>query len=274
MIWRLRMIRGLFLALTATPAVADPGLIDFLGGQGCTIGTDSRAAALAAGFDAAAMDALVAGTLADGRASQQGAYVVLNEATCTIRLPDITSAYTVTSPEVRAMTSANGALGEPGCFLSDGPTAFAALHGGDVDAGFADYIAFVGAGLISGDLRFHAPSPLATPAGFQVLTGDCSQVPNIDAIRRSHAFLASRFGDYIRAVGAEIPCNAAGFGGGALDLPARMQGADPALPLEDQPEINAWLWFEYEMIAMAAGWHEGMTGTEKGTPRPPLCHYP
>ncbi len=34
---------------------------------------------------------------------------------------------------------------------------------------------------------------------------------------------------------------------------------------------NAWLLFEFQVIAMGAGWYEGMTFIERGTPRPPLC---
>jgi hypothetical protein len=261
----------------AQPAIADPALLDFMGAHGCTFGADSRKAAESVGFGAATIDALVATALTNGTASQQGDYVVLDATVCTIRLPDIQSAYTVASPEILAITSAIDAYasdGQPGCFALDAASAFDALRGGERGAGFFDFIHFVGAGLILGDLRFYAPTPLATPVSFQVLTSDCAKVPNIEAIRRSHAFIASGFGDYIRALGAEMPCNAAGFGANASAFAARIQGADPDLASEDQSEINAWLFFEYEIIAMAAGWHQGLTGTEKGEPRPPLCHYP
>ncbi len=271
------MIRALLLALVAHPAAADPALLEYLGGQGCTIGAASRAAAQTAGFDAGAIDALVAATLADGRASQQGAYVVLNAETCTIRLPGIASAYTVQSPEIRAVTSAIDAYaadGSPGCFVGDAYQVFDTLKGSGRGAGFAEYIAFVGQGLISGDLRFYGPSPLATPVTFQNVTGDCAQVPDIDAIRRSHAFIASGFGDYVRLRGAEAVCGVDDWSPMASQYATIVQGANPAADPASQPRINAWLFFEYDMIAMAAGWHEGMTGTEKGEPRPPLCHYP
>ncbi|MEZ5797455.1 MAG: hypothetical protein R3D63_08345 [Paracoccaceae bacterium] len=264
------------LALAATPACADP-LVDFLAGQGCTIGPESRAAALAAGFDAAAIDALIAETLADGRASQQRDYVLLDAATCTIRLPDIASPYTVNSPEIRAITSAIDAFaaeGEPGCFLQDATQAFDRMKGGARGAGFDSYMAFLGAGLVAGDLAFYKPSPLQTPVSLQVISGDCAQVPNIEAIRRSHAFIAQGFGDYIRLKGAETLCGEEDWSQGAMDFAVTVQGADPAADPATQPEINAWLWFEYDLIAMAAGWRLGMTGTEKGIARPPLCHYP
>ena len=278
----MRAALAIAVGLLGAPALADDtSLIAFMGGQGCTFGEGSRAAAIATGHDASAIDTLIATTLADGRAQQQGAYTVLNAATCTIRLPDITSAYTVTSPEVIAMTSAidayvgrEGLDDEPGCFLNDPSEAFDALNGGARGAGFNDYITFLGAAIISGDVRFYAPDPLRTPVSSQVVTGACAELANIDAIRRSHTILESSFGEYIRLSGAENPCTGAGFGMAALDYTYRAQGIDPALPDENQPEINAYLFFEFELIAMAAGWHEGMSGTAKGTPRPPLCHYP
>jgi hypothetical protein len=268
----------LMACLFAGPAVADDAdLLHFMGGHGCTIGADSKAAATSAGFDAGQIDALVDAALSDGTASQQRAYVVLSKDICTIRLPAIQSAYTVTSPEVLAVTSAIDAYaadGAPGCFLGDTPGAFDALRGDGRGAGFGDYIAFIGAGIISGEMRFYSPSPLHTPISFQVTTGACAKVLDIDAINQSHAFIASGFGDYIRLLGAENACDGSAYGMAAAEFATRVQGADPKTLVEYQPGVNAWLFFEYDLIAMAAGWHEGMSGTEKGTPRPPLCHYP
>ncbi|MFZ1340926.1 MAG: hypothetical protein WAS26_17940 [Paracoccaceae bacterium] len=273
------MRRAVLLAfvLAARPALGDEAaLIAFMGGQGCTIGADSRTAAAAAGHDAAAVDALAAAALADGRGKQEGAYVVLNEATCTIRLPDITSPYTVNSPEIVAITSAIDAYapeGEPGCFIENLVDDFAALNGGDLDAGLRDFLAFTASGIIAGDLRFYSPSPLRTPISWQVVTGACAELQDIDAIRRSHAFIASGFGSYIRLLASETACPD-GWNPRTMRFAAEIQGTDPAIPTEDQPEINAWLGFEYDLIAFAAGWHEDLTATSPGTPRPPLCHYP
>jgi hypothetical protein len=120
--------------LSAPVAHADNSeLLAFMGGQGCTIGADSRAAADRAGFGADQIDALVGTAVANGKAVQQGRYVVLGEDICTIRLPDIKSIYTVASPEIVAITSAIDAYaadGERGCFLGDAPLVFDGLHGG------------------------------------------------------------------------------------------------------------------------------------------------
>jgi hypothetical protein len=280
-------VRGAFFSLAcllAGPAAAEEAsLLDFMGGQGCTFGTDSRVAAGEAGFDAAAIDALIATTLANGTARLQRAYVVLEETICTIRLPYIQSPYSVASPEIVAITSAINAYaadGEPGCFLGEPHLAFDAMKGGSPRAGFAEYIAFIGAGIIAGDLRFYSPSVLRTPVGFQNVRGPCAVVPDIKVIDRSHVALTTGFGGYVRALGAEMPCEGDQIGDIPFDTSvmahytATIQGADPSDVITDQIKINAWLWFEYDLITMAAGWHEGMTGMGRGTPRPPLCHYP
>lgn len=274
-------MRGLagFVALAiAGPATAETpsDFMTFLGGHGCTLGSDSRAAAVASGFEPTFIDAITDAALENETAQQQGAYVVFDAQICEIRLPLIESAYDVESPEVRAITSEivpDQEHGAPGCYLEDAPTMFDTLAGGERGGGFDAYIAFVGAGLVSGDLRFYETSPLRAPVSFQSVTGACTGVANIDAIRRSHDVLQAGFGDYIRAVGAENSCDQGAGGTLRMRLSAEQQGYDASIEVEDQPEFNAWLWFEYDLIAMAAGWHEGMTGTERGTPRPPLCHF-
>ncbi len=274
------MIRALALCLAASPAAADPALIDFFGGQGCTIGADSRAAALAAGFDGAAIDALITETLADGRASRQGAYIVLNEATCAIRLPDLASPYSVASPEVAAMASGiadHAADGYPGCFLRDARAAFVAMRSGEEEAGFRDYLGFIGAGIVAGEVAFYGQDPLSVPPAFQIVTGTCAEVPQIDAIRRSQATLQTAFGQLIRQMGKENICGPNAWPSATIeqmDWLIALQGGDPTNAENPGNGANAWMWMEIFMLTVAAGWHEGMTATEKGTPRPPLCHYP
>jgi hypothetical protein len=249
-----------------------------MGGQGCTFGTDSPTAALAAGFDDATIDRLITTALAYGGARREGYYVVLERQLCTIRLPDnIASPYTVSSPEIVAITSAIDAYaadGTPGCFLVDPIEAFHALEGGDLDAGFDAYLQFIASNLISGDLRYYGPSPLETPRGFLIVTGSCAEAVDSEAIRSNHFYLTKGFGEYTRQLGERMSCTGSQPVDWTIPLAEMLQGINPTDPVESQPEHNAWLWLEYQMIARAAGWYEGMSGTEKGTPRPPLCHYP
>ncbi|WP_375281764.1 hypothetical protein [Pseudooctadecabacter sp.] len=268
--------------VAAQPAWADEGLTDFLGGQGCTIGAESSAAARDAGFTSAQILALAEAALASGNAARHGNYVVLDADICTIGLPQIPSRYTVDTPDIRAASPyirevydlGGTETVDEGCFLGGGSDLFRSLEGGDPKAGFEAYMAFIGSGLIAGDLRFYEISPLKTPAGFQIMTGEaCAAVANADDIARSHAFIDSGFADYVRFVGANTPCGE-NVTFQATQYIAQMQGFDFDRDLLDQPRINAWLALEFDFITRAAGWYEGMTDTDRGAPRPPLCHVP
>lgn len=258
--------------LLATPTSANPELLDFMGGQGCTFGADSRAAAVAAGFAEADIDALTATSLAESDAEQQGAYVVLERQICTIRLPGgISSPYSVASPEIVAITTPIDAFaseGQPGCFLTNPRAAFEALG---LDE--RDFFRFVAAGILSGDLRQFGQDPLTVPKGLRVISGDCAATTDIEAIRSSHVRLQSVFGEYVRQMGERMPCEGP-FPSINWTVPTSdiLQGADPTYPYDPRPaHYNAWLWLEYSLIFTAAGWQERRR--DPGEARPPLCHY-
>jgi hypothetical protein len=159
-----------------------------------------------------------------------------------------------------------------GCFLADLSASFDRLNGGAPGSGTLDLLAFYGAGLVSGDLRFFGPSPLQTPRAFQVMTGPCAEVPNIQAVNRARVFFESGFGDYVRARGKSEICNDPDVTVG-MQFATDLQGGSWADPEPETVPLHAWLFFEFEITSMAAGWFEGMSVTEQGTPRPPLCHY-
>jgi hypothetical protein len=275
-----RAIAALLICAAGAASAQDQptDLTDFMGAHGCTIGADSRAAAVRAGFDEAAIDALAETAIAAQDAYQSGSYIVLERQICTIRLPEIASRFTVTSPEIVAMTSAIDAFaddGAPGCFLADAPAAFDAMNGGERGAGTKDYLAFVAAAIIAGDARYFGIDPLKTPVGFQVVSGTCGEVPDIAAIRANHIVMEGQFGEYVRQLGERTVCSDGYSGPWGTALSDLLQGADATYPYDPQPDhYNYWMWLEYYMIVSAAGWYEGMTQTDRGTPRPPLCHYP
>ena len=266
----------------AGPAVAEESLAEFLGAHGCTLGQSSEAAAQAAGFDADQIATLKATLLDNGSAKREGEWVVLGEEVCTIRLPHIQSEWAVSSPEIQIRApyvadvyeSGDEKIVEEGCFFVDAAAVFNELSYGDVDAGSEQYLTFLAANIISGDIRFYSPSPLRTPRAFQITSGECARAPNIDAIWENHPFIESQFNEYIRHVGAVTPCGE-DVSYESNQIATKLQGFDLAAPegVEQDP-VNAWLFFEWQTITMAAGWHEGLSGTSKGTPRPPLCHYP
>jgi hypothetical protein len=268
----------LALAGVAHPATANPLLVDVLGGHGCVIGPASRAAAIAAGFDQEEIDEFAEAVLRLNGELDRGDYIVLKQWQCEIRLPDeISSRYTVRSPEIVAITSAIDAFaddGWPGCFLHDPATAFDKLNGGGRGSGFQEFFSFVASAIIAGDLRYYSDSSTRAPPSFQVVTGECAKVPDIEAIRQSHAAVRDGFGTYIRSLGAATPCEGEALFNIETYLSAYVQGVDPAITAEDQPRYNAGIWMEYMMITLAAGWRDGMSATEIGTLRPPLCSYP
>ena len=273
---------ALVLSLAASPCLAQTDgdaravraqFLSFLGGHGCTLSPDSVDEAVAAGTARETIRDLTEAALQVGEAKEQGAYIVFDDDVCQVRLPDIVSKYTVDDPEIRAGSPyVQNEIAE-GCFVEDAFTLFAELEEFDPRAGFEAFITFVGAGIISGDVRFYGTSPQSTPQGFQIVTGpDCYMAPNIEQINDSHSFIADGFADYVRLVGRATECGDPVSQEAGL-FAADLQGFDHSVDVEDQPPVNAWLDFEFLFITMAAGWHEGMTDVDRGTPRPPLCHY-
>lgn len=275
------MIRIAVLILgVASPAFADEALLEFMGGQGCTFGPDSIAAAQEAGFAAGQVNDLMTGTLADASATQQGDWVVLDASVCTIRLPEIESRWTVDDPEVRALipytrdeyTIGDDTIVSEGCFTGDIYNTFFLSTFDDADLAMDAYLRFQGAGIIAGDVGFYSTSPLTSPAGFQVTNGDCARAPVVEAINRSHPIIATGFGEYVRRVGAEAECD--GYGATNASIAVDIQSVDIDADNADENPVNAWLFFEWDVITMAAGWHDGLSASSRGEPRPPLCHYP
>jgi hypothetical protein len=225
------------------------------------------------------IERLVDQSLAEGTAQREGNYVVLSESVCDIRVPDLSSPYSASSPEIVAMTSEPGVFaadGFPGCFLNDPSGAFDALRGEGEGSGFLDYIRFVGAGIAAGELSFYGTSPVSVPPGFMVVQGTCAEIPQKDDIQRSQLMLQALFGPMIREMGEENTCGPEAMPTATIeqmDALIRRQGGDPESVENVGDGVNAWIWMEIFMLTAAAGWHEGMSATEKGTPRPPLCHY-
>jgi hypothetical protein len=267
-------------SVLASPAIADvEKLWQFMGGQGCSIGADSRTAALAAGFALEEIDAAVDAVLENGTAERQGDYILLKRQICRLRLPDgISSPYTVLSPEIVAITSDIDAFvadGWPGCYLVDPSNTFKTIIDGDEDAAMNAFYDFVATGIISGDLRMYGRSPLEVPPGFRVVAGRCGEGADIGDIRRNHDRMVAAFGEYTRQLGEKTPCSDPSEAAiWTMALSDWMQGVDPVGEPEAKPGYNAWMWLEFQMIVRAAGWNDGMTAKDMGDPRPPLCHYP
>ncbi|UYV39396.1 hypothetical protein N4R57_10560 [Rhodobacteraceae bacterium D3-12] len=221
------------------------------------------------------IDSVIDAALKAGTAVQQGRYVVLGEEICSIRLPEITTKTALDAPEIKVSTTAFdqfAADGYEGCYLQDASVIFKERD--PSPAGNDSFLRFYAAHILSGDLTFYGDSPLQTPPGLQVLMGDCGKVAKAKDIARSQSFITDEnFAKYVRWQMAQTPCSDARGTPTAMQFTAEMQGADLTSEKKIDPPINAWLWFEFDLIAMAAGWREGMSWTAKGNLRPPLCHY-
>jgi hypothetical protein len=245
--------------------------MQFMGRQGCTFGPQSIAAAEQAGFARADIDAAMTEHLADEAGVQQGDYVVVSEAVCNIRLPDIQTDLPLSHPDVLALTSAIDAYaedGSPGCFLAD-----AGLWFESSGRPFDDYTRFLAAHIIAGDVRFYSTSPLLTPFSFQVISGACGKLAEIPAMRANHAKLVAGFEAFVRHQGALNDCVEQDVLAMDQAFAIELQGGDRTKSDAEVANINAWLSTEYLMIALGAGWVEGATWTEEGQMRPPMCHY-
>ncbi|MDO5614135.1 MAG: hypothetical protein Q4G14_12970 [Paracoccus sp. (in: a-proteobacteria)] len=181
-------------------------------------------------------------------------------------IPLIPSQLTWDSPEVQAAigpVDQYAADGHPGCFInSEELTRLArARHGWDADTAERERIRFLAAGILAGEVVFFNESPLHTPVNFQVFRGDCAEVPNKNAIARSHDYLVANLDRILRNAGAETPC-----GSDASPF------SDALYAQHDPQAPNPWIPLEVLIIALGSDWFQGNSSTQKGWPRPPLCY--
>ena len=244
-------------------------LLEFFAGQGCAIGPATRAAAISAGYNMHEIDLLSTKSRLDSNTVLTGEWLVLPPSMCKIKLPEVSTQLTMSDPEVIAAISLPDAYvldGYFGCFLTS-PAIFYSLQetrNWDEDTANIEVLRFISASLISGDLAFYPEDPLDTPPRFIVTSGDCAnKTPLLPVLEREHQLLVKHFDAYIRAATVHIVCE---------------QGASISFLGLDVPDIpivskNPWLGLEYQIITVGAGWFDGMSMPNRGTPRPPLCHY-
>lgn len=261
------LIAGMISVASAQPA----NLADFIADQACAIGPQTRSAAIAAGRDAKAVDALIASAQQDPKTVKTGQWLVLSSAQCRIKPPVVASAIKLSDPEVRSSVSSPTvptADGEVGCFL-DTSHLFEELRrtrSWDEERIHQEYLRMLGASMVSGELSFYSNDPLWTPM-FQLTTGDCGKLPHMADIKRSHENLIALFDPLIRANAVNVEC-------ARRASPLTNELHEIARTLSKGAITNAWAGMEIKLIAMGAGWYEGISATNPGMPRPPLCHYP
>lgn len=258
------------LCVLAAPSVADEALSRFLSSEACAVGPGTYERAEAAGIDPARPGAFAVQALTDGRAVTSGDWIVLNADTCTIRPPVTASELSLDDPDVVAtMHPVDTFPDDPGCYLSADALREVKIgqRGWDEDRFDRAYMAFLGAGLASGDLAFYSADPLVTPPGVQVMTGEgCDSPRNAAAIRDNQAWIAKEFDRIIRLSMAHNAC-ADGRGPSALAWQA-----PESVGLLSGENTNALSLLAVEFIARGAGWYGPNSHLPAGEPRPPLCN--
>ncbi|MFS8151269.1 hypothetical protein [Vreelandella titanicae] len=267
----------LFITAPTSAQTTSATIDDFFAGEGCAIGPTTRHAALAEGFQESDIDALVNEVKLDEHTVVTGEWVVLPPDKCTIRLPSPSGALALSDPEVVAATSstityyseAYSDKEDLGCFLSS-PKLHNNLRqsrGWDEYTISLEYTRMLSSAIAQGNASFYSSSPLRTPPGYQILTGDCAYVQMMPQIRESHAFLRDHFDDLVRTLGQSLACDS------DANL-VMVYNENVAGTLEEETPSNEWQGMEIMVIAMGAGWYENRSITDPGTPRPPLCYYP
>lgn len=259
-------------AFFALPARSESGQVEkFFANQGCAIGPSTIAAAIAGGIERSEVEAYAAAMRADPKNMKTGEWVVLGEEGCEIRPPAISSEIRISDPEVVASLSAMNAYaeyGDIGCFL-DGSKLFETVQstrGWDADKANLEYLRFLGQSVISGELSFYSADPVRTPPGIIATRGACAETPHMPEIRRSHALLMKHFNALIRTDAAKEELCPSRSG-------PSWKFAETAEQVFGEKPTNAFLFMDLSLIAWGAGWYEGTTSRNKGTPRPPLCRY-
>jgi hypothetical protein len=261
----------LFGLLTA-PAKADSKQVrEFIEARGCAIGPTTVNEAVAKNIDRLSVERYVASVRSDPRTVKTRDWLVLPTELCALKPPMILSEIKIDDPEVTqnlSVVEPDTINREKRCWL-DGQELMRAVQVSrkwDQDKAMKQYLRFLGAGLVAGDLSFYSPDPLSTPPGFISTVGACADRSQVAEIRQSHALLIQYFGDIIRADAAgEATCepnNAPSYK--IVEVIQKVIGRAP---------LNAWMFFEIKLIAMGADWYDGVTYSNKGRPVPPMCQY-
>lgn len=162
--------------------------------QGCAIGPSTIAAAIASRIDPSAIEAFVVTAKSDPKTVKTGRWLVLSSEVCQIRPPAVTSEIRTSDREVIQNLSALDAYakdGDIGCFLdAQGLTeSVKASRNWSTDKANTEYLRFLSASLISGELSFYSPDRLRAPPGMIATSGKCAEIPQMPDIRRSHDLL-------------------------------------------------------------------------------------
>ncbi|MCF2904058.1 hypothetical protein L0666_03580 [Octadecabacter sp. CECT 8868] len=253
--------------------------MEFLGEHGCTLSDESFAGALDVGLAFEVIQLVALSAQATGQAKAQGPFVVFDESVCTIRLPQIESSLSISDfgsrvlyPHIsKKVGDVFSQIVADDCTMNEDLFLLALARDSEEEMQRADYVEFLAANIISGDVRFfnNTNSRVFGIADYHFTSGDCASSANADNLQVNHGILLSGFARYVRELGEQSVCGEGATSKGTR-LANEIQGYDRA-NVEPQSFHNIFLFFEYELITEAVGWRNG---SWEGPVRPPLCHYP
>lgn len=272
------MIRALCLCLIAFPSLIwaeQPDRFhELLTRQACAIGPENAEVFKNAGLSDRDILFRTTKAVSQQKAYLDGLWVVWKSEFCIIRPPKIALPFSMQEAWT-ASTFLRGRADEGddpnACFLNvpEFRRALGQRFGWNSEQSFVAYLQFFAAGISDGTVRFYSEDVLHTPRGVLVRGRErCGPLKNAEALDASHAQLIAHFDPLLRGLGLETRCDGSRF---------QTLGAVSQLDLQQLLEANsnADLGFEVFVIAVGSGWPIGVSETERGRLRPPLCtHWP
>jgi hypothetical protein len=253
------------------PARANNDAIkDFLAANGCVFGPSTLELAVRRKINQQAFETYMKSISSHPGIVKTGEWLTLPDEICTLLPPMIVSEVKMTDPGVMESFSAIDAYvkdGDYGCFLDPEKweNTIQKSRNWTVGKTQQEYIRFLGASIIAGDVSFYSPDPLRTPPGLIATTGACANTPEMPEIKRNHGLLIKHFGAMLRAdVAGEATCELGGAPSWKLqEIIEKLTGGQAS---------NAWMSAEVRFITYGAGWYNDMnSGRAPNQPRPPLC---
>lgn len=266
----LALALGLMLSGHTASAEQTEPLADFMGPRGCAIGPPTRAFIVKAGYGNGAIEELISQAETDPQTVRTGEWIVLPPNLCRIQPPDVRSEIHIDDPDVKVITSRMDTYakdGLRGCFLF-GPTIMDVVQktrGWDKAKAYFEWILFAAENLRAGKLAFYGTDPAKPPPGFLVLTGDCANIPEIDAIRRSQTLRDREFDFFIRANASDVIC-----GQGRSSSPRAIEIIHARVGDEN---TNRWMAIEIAALGTVFGQLMNTGDPNEGMLNPPFCHF-
>ena len=109
---------------------------------------------------------------------------------------------------------------------------------------------------------------MQTPPAMMLTTPVCWSAEDLEAIAHDRTIREQYFDAFIRQVGEETSCEGSAVSGAIVGDAANRLWKE----LAGKTPENFWIGVEVLSGALGAGWFEGASIADRGTPRPPLCH--